>query len=156
METLGQHSVHWGIDPAPPLLKNTPPPLFLAKSPLKSAKCASPPFFGNHTYILVFRKIPSLKFGLFQELQKYLSFFSVIPSYLLKVTKFLVKISQFEFLVSTEQRILVYKLFLSLNIPDFSLFFVEKLQLHEKVTCLFPSNPPLKTEVLSSLPPSLN
>ena len=28
----------------------------------------------------------------------------------------------------TEQRVLVYKLFLSLNIPDFSLFFVEKLQ----------------------------
>ena len=49
-------------------------------------------------------------------------------SYLLKVTKFLVKISQFESLVTTEQRILVYKLFLSLNIPDSSLFFVEKLQ----------------------------
>ena len=46
----------------------------------------------------------------------------------LKVTKFLVKISQFEFLVTTEQRILFYKLFLSLNFADFSLFFVEKLQ----------------------------
>ena len=37
-----------------------------------------------------------------------------------------IKISQFEFLVTTGQRILVYKLFLSLNIPDFSFFF--KLQ----------------------------
>ena len=46
----------------------------------------------------------------------------------LKVTKFLVKISQFEFLVTTEQRLLVHKLFLSLNILNFSLFFVEKLQ----------------------------
>ena len=73
METLGQHSVYWGIDPAPT-------PLFLAKPPppLKSAKCASPPFLGNHTYLLVFRKIPSLKFGFFHELQKYLSFFSFI------------------------------------------------------------------------------
>ena len=35
-------------------------------------------------------------------------------SYLI-VTKFLVKIPQFEFLVMTEQSILVYKLFLSLN-----------------------------------------
>ena len=37
-----------------------------------------------------------------------------------------IKISQFEFLVTTGQRILVYKLYLSLNIPDFSFFF--KLQ----------------------------
>ena len=55
-------------------------------------------------------------------------FSSFTLSYLLKVTKFLVKIYQFEFLVTTEQRILVCKLFLPLNIPDFSLFFVEKLQ----------------------------
>ena len=57
---------------------------------------------------------------------------------------------QFEFLVMTEQSILVYKLVLSLNISDFSLFFVEKLQRRpppalKKVTPLFPSNPPLKT-----------
>ena len=74
----------------------------------------------------------------------------------LKVTKFLVKISQFEFLVTTEQRIVFYKLlFLSLSIPDVSLFFVEKLQPSpplEKVNLPFPSNPPLKTEVLSSPP----
>ena len=46
------------------------------------------------------------------------------PSHLLKVTKFLVKISQFIFLVMTEKNIFVYKLFLSLDISDFSLFFM--------------------------------
>ena len=45
------------------------------------------------------------------------------PSYLLKITKFLVKIWQFVFLVKTEKNILVYKLLLSLNISDFSSFF---------------------------------
>ena len=70
-----------------------------------------------------------------------LKFFSFTLSYLLKVTKFLVKISQFELLVMTKQKILVYKHFLSLNIPDFSLFFVKKLQPSpEKCHPLFSSN----------------
>ena len=51
-----------------------------------------------------------------------------MPSYILKVTKFLVKISQFEFSVMTEKNIFVYKLFLSLNISDFNIFFMWKLQ----------------------------
>ena len=46
------------------------------------------------------------------------------PSYFLKVTKFLVKISQFKLLVMTEKSIFVYKPFLSLNISGFSLFFM--------------------------------
>ena len=53
-------------------------------------------------------------------------------SYLLKVTKFLVKISQFEFLVMTKKNILAYKLFLSSNISDFNLF---------SETPLFPATP---------------
>ena len=72
--------------------------------------------------------LPQTPLGLLRVLQKYKSFLSFTPSYLLKVTKRLVKISQFEFLFMTKQGILVYKLFLSLNIPDFSLFFIEKLQ----------------------------
>ena len=40
------------------------------------------------------------------------------------VTKFLVKISQFKFLAMTKKNIFIYKLFLSLNISDFSLFFM--------------------------------
>ena len=46
-------------------------------------------------------------------------FSSLIPSYLLKVTKFLSKISWFEFFVMTEKNIFAYKLFVSLNISDF-------------------------------------
>ena len=46
-------------------------------------------------------------------------FSSLIPSHHLKVTKFLVKICQFKFLVMTEKNIFVYKHFLSLNISDF-------------------------------------
>ena len=77
---------------------------------------------------------------------------NIKPFYPLKVTKFLLKFSQFEFLVTTEQSLLVYKFFLSLNIPDFSLFFVEKLQPPEKSHPLFPSNSPLKTHSAKSPP----
>ena len=50
------------------------------------------------------------------------SFSSLIPSHLLKVTKFLVEIFQFEFLVIAEKNIFACKLFLSLNISDFIFF----------------------------------
>ena len=46
-----------------------------------------------------------------------------------------------------------YKIFLLLNISDFNLFFMGKLQTPpppKKVTPLFPSNHPVKVEVLSS------
>ena len=101
-----------------------------------------PSFLGNTPYILAFRESP-LKLGIFSE-----------PP---KVTKFLLKISQFEFLVMTKQSALVYKLVLSLNIRDFSLFFVKKLRppRPEKSHPLFPSKPPLKAEVQSSPPPFL-
>ena len=48
--------------------------------------------------------------------------------------------------------------FLSLNIPDFSLLFMQKLQPPappEKSHPLFPSNPSLKIEILSSPPENL-
>ena len=41
----------------------------------------------------------------------------------------------------TEKNIFAYKLFLSLNIPDFNLFFMSKLQPPPEKSCLFPSNP---------------
>ena len=75
----------------------------------------------------------------------------LMPSYLLKVTKLLVRISQFEFLVM--KNIFVYKLFLSLDISSFSLFLYKNCNLPlKKVTPLFPSNPTVKIEVLSSPP----
>ena len=109
--------------PIPPLIEETrvfpktPPPLTWTivcigyqpplsfQAPLKLANCPSPPFLGNPPSILVFREpLPSLKVGFFSEPQKYESFSSLIPSYLLKVTKFLGKSSQFEFLVMTEEK----------------------------------------------------
>ena len=60
--------------------------------------------------------------------------------------------SQFEFLVMTEKNIFAYKLFLTLNISDFDLFLCENCNPLKKSHPLFPSNPLLKVEVLSSLP----
>ena len=56
------------------------------------------------------------------------------------------KISQFEFLVMTRKNIFAYKLFLSLNISDFNLFFFVKIATPhpsppEKSHPLFPYNP---------------
>ena len=52
----------------------------------------------------------------------------------------------------TEQIILVYELFLLLNIPDFSLFLSKNCNSPlKKVILQLPNNPPLKTESLSRL-----
>ena len=142
--------LHWYINPP----SKTPPPLS-CQAPLISANCPSSPLFKKSTPSIGFSwpPITFVKVESFSEPQKYESFSSLIPSYLLIVTKFLVKISQFEFLVMTEKNIFAYKLFLSLNISDCNLFFMWKLQPPlKKVAPLFPSNPPLKVEVLSSSP----
>ena len=53
----------------------------------------------------------------------------------------------------TEKKFFAYKLFLSLNISDFNLFLCENCNAPSPpATHLFPSNPPLKVEVLSSPP----
>ena len=78
-----------GYPPSP--LKNTNP-LFLAKPTLRSANSPRPPFLGNPHYILVYHD-PSPKNRIFQSTPKILSFFLLTPSYLLKITKFLFKIS---------------------------------------------------------------
>ena len=111
-----------GVSTPPPPQKH-PPPLFLAKTPIEFANCLSPPFLDNPPYILIFHE-PLLKIGFFSEPQKYKSLSFLIISHFLMVNKFLVKISQFEFLVMTERNIFAYKLFLSLNISDFCLFFM--------------------------------
>ena len=95
-------------------LKNTIHSLLPRSLPL-NLQTVQAPFLSNPPSILVFRE-PSLKVGFFSEPQKYQSFSSLTPSYLLKVTKFLVEISQFEFLVMTEKNIFAHKLFLPLNI----------------------------------------
>ena len=93
------HSVHWGINPT-----SNPPTNFLPSYPLNLQTVQvsltlfrqSPPppiywFFvkpPSKTRIFPWTPTPNL-----------LKFFIFTPSYLLKVTKFLVKLSQFEFLV---------------------------------------------------------
>ena len=115
----------------------TPPPSFLL-SPPEICKLSQPPFLGNPPIILVFHELP-LKVEFLSEHPEYQSFSSLNPSYLLKGTKFLVKICQFEFFVMTEKNIFVYKVFLSVNTSDFSFlyFFCKIATPLKKVTPLF-------------------
>ena len=80
---------------------------------------------------------------------------TLTSSYLLKANKFLVKISQFEFLVITGKNIFVYKLFLSLNISDFSLFFCKNCNPLKKITPSFPATPPSQSWGPVKPPPPL-
>ena len=99
---------------------------------------------------------PLLKIRFFSEPEIYSSFSFLTPSNLLKITKFLVKVSQFEFFVMTEKNRFVSKLFLSLNISDIVYLLCKNCTTPppplEKVTPLFPINPPLKIIVLSKPP----
>ena len=91
-----------------------PPPLSCQAPLLKSVNCPSLPFLSNPPSVLVFCE-PFLKVGFFSEPQKYQSFSSLTLSYVLKVTKFLVRISQFEFLVMTEKNIFGYNFFFAVK-----------------------------------------
>ena len=79
-----------------------------------------------------------------------LTFFIFDPSYLLKVTIFLVKICQFKFLVMADKHFGLY--FFVFKISDFSLFFMQQLRSipppAQKSHPLFSSNLPLKIEIL--------
>ena len=110
----------------------------------------APFFLGNPSSILVFR-VPSFKSWIFYWTSKILKFFILNTIYLLKITKFFVKIPHFEFLVMTEKNIFVYKPFLTLNVQILIYFLRENCNPPpEKGHPLFPSNSPLKFEVLSS------
>ena len=134
--------MHCDINPPP---KNNP--LFLAKRGL-NLQTVQAHLSGNPPLLCWFFKNHPPKSHIFQWTPKILYFFILNQSYLLKVTKFLVKFSKFHFLVMIEKNIFIYKLFL--NISDFSLFFMQKLNpLLKKVSPLVPCNPALKVEVLS-------
>ena len=139
-------------NPSPPTPSK--PLFFLAKLPLNQQTFQTLPFLGNAPLHIGFSKPPHpLKVGSFIELPKYLSFSSLIPSYLLKATKLLGGISQFQFLVMTEKNILAYKLFLSLNISYFNLFLCENCNpCYKIVTNLFSQQTLSKVEVLSNNP----
>ena len=137
---MGQnnHSEHWGINPS----SKTPPTSFLPIPPLKSTNCPSTPsLFRQSAPIYWFFKTLLPKGRIFHWIPKK-SFSSLIPSYILKVTKFLGQVSQFEFLVMTKKNIFAYKLFLSLNISDFNLFLCQNCNPRLiKVTPSFPTTP---------------
>ena len=123
--------MHWGINPP----SKTPPPLSCQVPPL-NLQTVQAPFLSNPPSILVFHE-PSRKVGFFSEPQKYWSFSPLTQSYILKVTKFLVEISQFEFLIITEKNIFAHKLFC--HYLRFWFIFIWKLHPLNKVTPLFPS-----------------
>ena len=74
------------------------------------------------------------------------------PSYLLKVTKFLVKICQFKFLVVEDKYYFVYKFFYHLKLQILVYFLYKNCNPSScwKKSPLFSSNLPLKIEILSS------
>ena len=93
---------------------------YQAPFPLKSENCPTLPPPTAHFYFVY--PLSPLKNQIFQW----------IPILKLKVTKFLVKLSQFKFLLNTDKNIFVYKLFLFLNISDVSFFFMQKLDPQQK------------------------
>ena len=82
----------------------------------------------------------------------YIKFFSS-PSHLLKVTKFLVKISQFRFLVMTEKKHLFIKFFVVVEYFRFQvIFYVKTATTIEKKSHPLSQQPHSKIEILSSTP----
>ena len=146
--------IHWDI--INPLSKTTHP-LFLANPPLKSANCPSPLFMSSPLYSCFFVN-PPLKVRFFGEPPKYQSFSSLTPSYLLKVTKFLVTISKFEFLVMTEENIFAHKFFLPWNISHFNSFSCENCNPPpmKKVTSSSPATPSKSWHLMDSNTKKLN
>ena len=128
-------------------------PHFLAKPPLNQQTVQAPLFRQSSLYI-GFSRHPPKKSDLSVNPQNIKVFSSLIPSCLLKVTKSLGKISQFELLIMTEKDIFAYKLFLSLNISDFNLFLWENCIPPPPWKKLSPlsQQPPLKAEVLPRPP----
>ena len=102
---------------APPYLKNMT--CSFANSPSKSANYPNPLFRRFPPPPKKFHAPPQKnppKPRMFQSTPIILKILSLTPSHLLTVTKFLVEIFQFKFLIMTEKNIFIYKCFFSLNI----------------------------------------
>ena len=129
-------------------------PLFLTRPPLKSTiySSLSSLLFRNPLLYIGFSWYPP-ESPIFQWTSKILQFFILNTIYLLKLTKFWGKISQFEFIVMTEKNIFAYKHFFLLNISDFNTFLCENYNpLPEKCHPLLSLQNPLKLKILSHLP----
>ena len=95
------------IGVSPSSLKNNP--RLSSQIPPLNQQIVQAPFLGNPLYIGFSWTTPpqkKKKIKIFQWIPPKLKFFTL--SHLLKVTKFLVKISQFEFLVTTEENNFAY------------------------------------------------
>ena len=119
---------------------------------LKSTNCPSlAPLIRQIPHLYCFFVNTPLKVRFLSESPKCSSFSSLLPFYLLKVTRFLVEISQLTPVMTKKDIFAYYKLFLSLYISDFnySLFFY--CNPWKKLPALFHSQQtPLKVLVLSS------
>ena len=100
-----QHNVHWGINPP----QKHPFPSFLPSPHLNLETVQTLSFLGNPPPLYWFFMTPPAESRIFQWAPKMLKFLilNTILSFT-KVTKFLIKISQFEFLVMTEKNIFVF------------------------------------------------
>ena len=98
-------------------------------------------FSGNPPLYWFFCEPPPLKSDFSVNSQNIKTCSSLIPSYLLKVTKSFGEIPRFELLVMTEKNIFACKLFLLLNISDFNFLCVKIASPPGKNSSLFPSNP---------------
>ena len=130
----------------PPPFSGQAPPLPHPPSPLNVKIVQTLSILGNHHLsILLFHEPRPPKGQIFHWTPKTSLphkknyFFILNPSYLLKVTKFLVKTYQFEFF----KIFLFINFFLSLNISDFCYFLCKNCNPPEKVTRppYFPANP---------------
>ena len=107
----------------PDITKNITSFLMPSLTPLNQQNVKYP-FPGNPPPLYIGFSWPPLKVRFFQWTPKILKFLSLNTILSFKVTKILVKISQFESLVMTEKNIFAHKHFLSLNISDF-IFYVK-------------------------------
>ena len=91
---------------------------------------------------------------LFQWASIILNFSSLTSSHLLKVSKFLTKISKFKFLVMTEKDIFVYKTFFITKYFRFQFIFYAKTTISlKKVAPLLPRNPSKNWDPVKPHPP---
>ena len=150
-----------GVSYAPPFpQKNTNPLFFSLPSAYLNQQTVQASLFFRQSApsILVFPEAPPLKVGFFSEPLRCQSFSPLTPSYLLKVTKFLVTISKFEFLVITEENIFAYKLFLPWNVSHFNSFLCENCNPPpmKKVTSSSPATPSKSWHLMDSNTKKLN
>ena len=111
-----------------------------------------PPLFRQTPSLSFFCEPPHLNSDFSVNSQNIKTCSSLIPSYLLKVTKSFGKIPWFELLVITEKNIFACKLFLLLNISDFNFLCVKIALPLGKKSSPFSQQPSLKVEVLPSPP----